>query len=48
MSDIDKTALVEILRNEKVSATYLTLDLTLDEASEKLFNRIKELSYMPD
>ena len=48
LSDIDKTALVEILRNEKVSATYLTPDLTSDEVAEKLFNRIKELSYMPD
>ncbi|MBQ6835585.1 MAG: GNAT family N-acetyltransferase [Clostridia bacterium] len=48
LSDMDKTALVEILRNEKVSATYLTPDLKLDETAEKLFNRIKELSYMPD
>lgn len=48
LSDIDKTALVEILRNNKVNATYLTPDLTSDEAANKLFDRIKEVSCMPD
>lgn len=48
MSDSDKNSLIEILRNNKVNATYLTPDITSDEAANKLFDRIKEVSYIPD
>ncbi|MBQ6934288.1 MAG: GNAT family N-acetyltransferase [Clostridia bacterium] len=48
LDDRDKNLLIEILRNEKVSASYLTPDITSNEAANKLFNRIKEVSYIPD
>ena len=46
--ECDRDPLILMLRNEKVNDTYLVPDLSNDETANKLFDRIKEVSYNPD
>ena len=46
--ECDRESLILMLRNEKVNDTYLVPDLSNDETANKLFDRIKEVSYKPD